>query len=117
MAKNKKRALEVNAQKCTTCYKCIDELGCPALSLKGKQVSIETSLCTGCTLCAQVCPDKAICAAKASSGERCNLADGKSSVSKNGGTTKDGVPSEDGALKDDEHHGCKTRTDKRGQHE
>ena len=117
LAKNKRHALEVNAQKCTTCYKCIDELGCPALSLKGEQVSIEASLCTGCTLCAQVCPDKAISAAKASSGERCNLADGKSSVSKSGGTTKDGILKENDAPKDDEHHSCKTRTDKRGQHE
>ena len=45
----------------------MNELGCPALSLstktnsKGKQlVEVDKSLCTGCGLCAGVCPVKAI---------------------------------------------------------
>jgi len=53
------RALTVAAS-CIGCGKCIRELGCPALVPNGKQVSIEPSLCTGCTLCAQVCPVHAI---------------------------------------------------------
>ena len=63
----KPHALSVDTAKCIGCRKCINELGCPALSVsltkneKGKQlVEIEKSLCTGCSLCSQVCPVKAI---------------------------------------------------------
>jgi indolepyruvate ferredoxin oxidoreductase alpha subunit len=63
----KPHALTVDAEKCIGCRKCINELGCPALSVstktnaKGKQlVEIDKSLCTGCSLCSQVCPVKAI---------------------------------------------------------
>ena len=52
----------VDAQKCIACGKCIRELGCPALVLDedGKKAKIDTSLCTGCTLCEQLCPVHAI---------------------------------------------------------
>ena len=63
----KPHALSVDTAKCIGCRKCINELGCPALSVshttnaKGKQlVEIDKSLCTGCSLCSQVCPVKAI---------------------------------------------------------
>ena len=59
----KPHALTVDTGKCIGCRKCINELGCPALSVsftkneKGKQlVEIDKSLCTGCGLCSQVCP-------------------------------------------------------------
>ncbi len=55
-------AKKVDTAKCIGCRKCINELGCPALSVsaaknaKGKQiVEIDSSLCTGCGLCASVC--------------------------------------------------------------
>ena len=63
----KPHALTVDTSKCIGCRKCINELGCPALSVsftkneKGKQlVEIDKSLCTGCGLCSQVCPVGAI---------------------------------------------------------
>ena len=63
----KPHALAVNTEKCIGCRKCINELGCPALSVstktnaKGKTlVEIDKSLCTGCGLCSQVCPTGAI---------------------------------------------------------
>ena len=63
----KPHALTVDTAKCIGCRKCINELGCPALSVcmqaneKGKRlVEIDKSLCTGCGLCSQVCPTGAI---------------------------------------------------------
>ncbi len=52
----------VNPEKCIACGKCIRELGCPALILDadGKKAKVDTSLCTGCTLCEQICPVGAI---------------------------------------------------------
>lgn len=46
--------------KCVGCKKCIKELGCPAIVIDDKKVTIEKSLCFGCGLCAQVCPVGAI---------------------------------------------------------
>ena len=45
---------------CINCKKCIRETGCPALSVADGKVVIDASLCTGCSLCAQVCPVGAI---------------------------------------------------------
>ncbi|MDR0862149.1 MAG: indolepyruvate ferredoxin oxidoreductase subunit alpha [Oscillospiraceae bacterium] len=61
----------VDADKCIACGKCVRELGCPALSIDNGQltidnqdekrrVTIDKSLCTGCGLCAQMCPTGAI---------------------------------------------------------
>ena len=52
----------VDPGKCIACGKCIRELGCPAIILDsdGKKARIDESLCTGCTLCEQICPVKAI---------------------------------------------------------
>ncbi|MBQ4479307.1 MAG: indolepyruvate ferredoxin oxidoreductase subunit alpha [Victivallales bacterium] len=50
----------VDSGKCVKCKRCIKELGCPALYLSGGEVRIDPSLCTGCTLCAQICPTHAI---------------------------------------------------------
>ncbi len=74
----KPHALSVDSAKCIGCRKCINELGCPALSVtavpvvpelvegvegpanKKRLVEIDKSLCTGCGLCSQVCPVQAI---------------------------------------------------------
>ena len=58
----KPHALKVNDEKCIGCQKCIKELGCPALSVKlgSKKAEIDSSLCTGCSLCQKVCPVSAI---------------------------------------------------------
>lgn len=45
---------------CVGCMRCVNEIGCPALiphEVNGKkQVKIDTGLCVGCGLCAQICP-------------------------------------------------------------
>lgn len=45
---------------CIGCKKCIRDLGCPAIIFADGKASIETSLCYGCGLCAQICPTGAI---------------------------------------------------------
>lgn len=47
-------------ERCVNCGKCVRELGCPALRRGEKAVSVDETLCTGCGLCADVCPFKAI---------------------------------------------------------
>ena len=46
--------LFVEEESCISCKKCIRELGCPALVIQNNKVTIDASLCTGCTLCAQL---------------------------------------------------------------
>lgn len=54
------KPLHVKAETCINCKKCIRELGCPAIVIHDGRVQIDSSLCTGCTLCSQVCPVHAI---------------------------------------------------------
>lgn len=58
----KKRAnmyCEVDQDKCKKCKACI-KTGCPAISYKNGQVTIDRNMCNGCTICKQVCKFDAI---------------------------------------------------------
>ncbi len=52
--------MTVDSGKCINCKKCIRDLGCPALIITDGNIGIDDSLCTGCTLCSQICPAGAI---------------------------------------------------------
>ncbi|MBE3573663.1 MAG: indolepyruvate ferredoxin oxidoreductase subunit alpha [Moorella humiferrea] len=58
MAKPSTRC-RVNPEACIDCRTCINELGCPALVPTDHGVTINAT-CTGCGLCAQICPTAAI---------------------------------------------------------
>ena len=46
-------------EKCTGCKTCLG-LGCPAIAIIDKKVSIDSGSCTGCGLCVQVCKTGAL---------------------------------------------------------
>lgn len=50
----------VNPDKCVGCKRCINELGCPAISFDGTKAVIDRGVCFGCTSCVFVCPFGAI---------------------------------------------------------
>jgi indolepyruvate ferredoxin oxidoreductase alpha subunit len=47
-------------EKCKDHRECVNELACPAFYIEGERVHINSDLCTGCSVCAQICPEKAI---------------------------------------------------------
>jgi indolepyruvate ferredoxin oxidoreductase alpha subunit len=53
------KAFQVTTR-CQNHRDCINDLGCPAFFLEGDQVHIDPDICTGCAVCAQVCPEHAI---------------------------------------------------------
>ncbi len=55
-----KGCVSVDADTCVGCRQCIKEIGCPAIGWQDGKIVIDDSLCTGCGLCAQICPAKAI---------------------------------------------------------
>jgi indolepyruvate ferredoxin oxidoreductase, alpha subunit len=55
----KKRAFEVTG-KCKDHRNCINEFACPAFYLDESRVKIDTDICVGCAVCAQICPENAI---------------------------------------------------------
>jgi len=55
----KRKPFQVTA-KCANHRTCLSELACPAFYLWKERVHIDPDLCTGCALCAQICPENAI---------------------------------------------------------
>jgi indolepyruvate ferredoxin oxidoreductase alpha subunit len=46
--------------KCKNHRDCMNDLACPAFYVWNERIKIDPVLCTGCALCAQVCPENAI---------------------------------------------------------
>ena len=49
-----KPALKVNADNCVGCKMCL-KIGCPAISMVDGKAVVDTSICVGCGLCADMC--------------------------------------------------------------
>ena len=49
-------------EKCSSCFNCVENFACPALSVSNGKVTIDPVLCDGCGVCSQpyVCPFRAI---------------------------------------------------------
>lgn len=49
---------QVNQEKCASCYKCVENFACPAISIEEGKAAIDPVLCNGCGVCTQpyVCP-------------------------------------------------------------
>jgi indolepyruvate ferredoxin oxidoreductase alpha subunit len=47
-------------EKCKDHRDCINDLACPAFFIKKNRVCIDPVLCSGCSVCAQICPEHAI---------------------------------------------------------
>ncbi len=56
----KYKPFQINQSKCKNHRACINELACPAMFLEDDRVMIDKLMCTGCTVCAQICPENAI---------------------------------------------------------
>ena len=54
-----KPPLVVDKEKCVGCRSCM-KLGCPAIGIKDGKAAIDTTLCVGCGVCAQLCPTDAL---------------------------------------------------------
>lgn len=51
---------EIDHSICKDIEKCLKDLACPAIMKKDGKVVIDKNICTGCSLCSQICPAKAI---------------------------------------------------------
>jgi len=72
-ARERRPAPELDLEKCIHCGQCI-RIGCPALSDasgEGEKTlpQIDRALCTGCTMCVQVCPVDALVVPEAEEGD------------------------------------------------
>ncbi len=51
--------ISCDADKCIGCKSCM-RVGCPAISIKDGKAVIDSTLCTGCGVCSQLCPKDAL---------------------------------------------------------
>ena len=57
------KPVQVDADKCRSCKMCM-KIGCPAIFMKDGKANIDTTLCTGCGVCTQLCHFDALKPAK-----------------------------------------------------
>jgi len=50
----------IDSKKCKGCQRCLKPGHCVAISMKGKKARVKTDLCIGCSVCVNLCPEKAI---------------------------------------------------------
>lgn len=59
--KGKYIGILIDQDKCSECFECLEELACPAIFMKDNgTVNINPLFCRGCSICIQMCPEKAI---------------------------------------------------------
>ncbi|MBT3311712.1 MAG: indolepyruvate ferredoxin oxidoreductase subunit alpha [Desulfobacterales bacterium] len=58
--KKKQRKPFYVSDKCKKHKDCINDLGCPAFFIEDSNIKIDPAMCTGCAVCAQICPENAI---------------------------------------------------------
>jgi indolepyruvate ferredoxin oxidoreductase alpha subunit len=51
---------DIDQEKCTRCGICLNEFACPAIHKERGRFYINKNICTGCAVCTQICPAKAI---------------------------------------------------------
>ena len=49
-----KGSLKVDTEKCMSCKRCM-QVGCPSISMENGKARIDSTLCTGCGVCSQLC--------------------------------------------------------------
>ncbi|MFC1487042.1 thiamine pyrophosphate-dependent enzyme [Thermoproteota archaeon] len=43
-------------EECNTCGVCVEQFGCPAISITSERAEIDPTLCYGCGVCEEICP-------------------------------------------------------------
>ena len=47
-------------EECNACGICVNQFGCPAISLTSDHAEIDPTLCYGCGVCEKICPFEVI---------------------------------------------------------
>ena len=63
--RERRAVMDVDPEKCSRCLDCLKDLTCPAIYFaEDGSVDIDPMFCKGCSVCIQICPEKAIGAKK-----------------------------------------------------